>query len=219
MTHVESSDTCSGTPSVRWGHMTGSAAVPRPKQPTPEGFPQRLQELMAAAKINAAELSARTRPTPEAKPLLERSTITSYLNGRREPTGQKLVVLAQALGVSPDALLAVTSPALKDSAQVGALDQASRNVPIAVREALDAHPWPPGTPTATVAAISDALAKEAFAHRNSYIPPSHWTRRIDEELAAAKGKRMAPPVVEDDDADGPSPEMRAHKVSKTRRSR
>lgn len=66
-----------------------------------------------------------------------------------------------------------------------------------VREALNRFEWPSGTATAVVAEISDALAAEAFAHRGSYIPPSHWTGRINEELAARKGKRIAHVVTDD----------------------
>lgn len=110
--------------------------------------------------------------------------------------------LADAAGVSVGWLMGAEEMPLRGPS--GSRERPSRPslgeavaVSAQVRQALESYDWPSGTATSLVAEISDALAKEAFAHRGSFIPPSHWTNRIQEELAARKGKRIAHVVTDD----------------------
>jgi transcriptional regulator with XRE-family HTH domain len=144
------------------------------------------------------------------------SVVSHWLSGDRGPSGNALLAVARALDVTVEDL-AGTDRELRELISEGRpreyADPAA-DLPEALKAALDSYEWPAGLPAAAVAAISDALSKEAFAHRGSYIPPSYWKSRVAEELAARKGKRIVPPAADVDD--GESPEVRDYK-SKRRR--
>jgi len=137
------------------------------------------------------------------------SVSESYIGALRtkhkkgEATTAKIDVvqrLAEAAGVSVDWLMGGEDMPLRapDPARSAPTSFTQEVVMSAqAQQALERFEWPTGTPTAVVAEISDALAREAFKHRGSFIPASHWNARIQEELAARKGKRIAHVMTDD----------------------
>lgn len=182
---------------------------------TSDSFPEFAANLVAEMDRRGIGPSELERLTAAAGCRVTNSAITRYRKGERRPQGQQLAAIAKALGVSVETLTFVTVP--PQNIRLAGHLATRPEMPEDVRVALDTYPWPEGATTAEIAAISDALRAEWFAHRNSYIPPSHWTTRIGEELAARRGKRLvAPkPVV---DLDEVSPEVRDHKAKRRKRS-
>jgi transcriptional regulator with XRE-family HTH domain len=185
--------------------------VPRPKKPTPEGFPTRLEAAMARKGLNQGELAAKAG-------LASGSVVSHWLSGDRGPSGNALVAVARALDVTVEELAGKDTDVreLISPGRPHVYTDPIRELPEGLKAALDSYEWPAGLPAAVVATVSDALSKDAFAHRGSYIPPSYWKSRIAEELAARKGKRIVPPPTELDD--GESPEVRDYKSKKRRQS-
>lgn len=199
-----SSDSCSAHAFRTVVRRAKLVAVPRVKKPTPEGFPRNLREAMHRADMNQTELSEASG--------IDQSQIGRYLSGERKPLAESVVALAKALGVTQESLYGesgVVAP------RVVTVER--KLPPPELKQALDTFDWPSSVSTDTVQEISDALTNDAFKRGTSYIPTSHWERRIRQEIAARKGKLVQPMNEGEADDDGPSPEMRAHKASAKKR--
>ena len=114
---------------------------------------------------------------------------------RGPPTGSKLTQLARVLNVRIEWLVDGEGPmrpgeAVTRSPAVSVEPPTMRHL----REVYETYEFPD---TVTGGEIWEALQGEAFKVGNAPIGPAHWKRRIDEELAARKGKRIAH-VVHDD---------------------
>lgn len=186
----------------RWQN---GAVTRREKAVPPPGFAANLDAAMRRAGVGPSELERRTERLGK---VVNNSTITRYRNGERsKPQGEIVAVLAKALGVTMAELMSGEVSA-EGSPSVSSSDEE----PDRLRAALEDYPWPAGVSTARVAEISNALQREWFAHRGTFIPASHWRMRIGEELAAGKGKLVTPRAVEEVNTDEESPEVREHKA-------